>query len=252
MLRLALILAILSSLGSLAISQLKVSPKINQLYSELDDANMAAAQAEQLAQEKEAAFVNVRNELAVVSEDLNVTQTKLREVNEMAAEQRSRADELNRELADTKGRLNTAQSSLARWQALGFTIEDLAQIKKDKDAAEDQVTAYAAEIDILMEQNSKLQSELDLYKFKDFSVPLPAGLKGQVAAINEDWDFVILDIGEAQGVKKYGELLVSRGEKLVGKVRITQVSQDKSIANIVGGSWEVPEETVQVGDTVIH
>ncbi len=252
MLRIALIFAILSSLGSLAISQLKVSPKLNQLTSDLDDANTRASDAQQLAQEKEAAFVNVRNELAVVNEDLSATQAQLREVNEIAAEQRARANDLNREVADVKGRLNSAQAALARWQALGFTIEDLAQIKKDKEAAEEQVTAYAAEIDILLEQNSKLQSELDLYKFKDFSVPLPAGLKGQVAAINDDWDFVVLDIGEAQGVKKYGELLVSRGEKLVGKVRITQVSQDKSIANVVGGPWEVAEETVQVGDIVIH
>lgn len=252
MLRIALIFAILSSLGSLAISQLKVSPKINQLTSDLDDANLRASDAQQLAQEKEAAFVNVRNELAVVNEDLNATQARLREEREQAMEQRSRADELNRELSDTKGRLNSSQASLARWQNLGFSIEDLAQIKKDKDAAEEQVAAYTAEIDILMDQNSKLQSELDLYKFKDFSVPLPAGLKGQVTAINDEWGFVVLDIGEAQGVKKYGELLVSRGDKLVGKIRVSQVGQDKCIANVVGGSWSVADESVQVGDMVIH
>jgi hypothetical protein len=66
--------------------------------------------------------------------------------------------------------------------------------------------------------------------------------------VDAQFDFVVLDIGESQGAREHGELLVSRGEKLIGKLRILDVKKDHSIANILPG-WKQGE--IQTGDFVI-
>jgi len=79
-------------------------------------------------------------------------------------------------------------------------------------------------------------------------VTLPQNLHGTVTAVDAQFDFVVLDIGESQGVREHGELLVSRGEKLIGKLRILDVKQDHSIANILP-NWK--QDEIQTGDLVI-
>jgi archaellum component FlaG (FlaF/FlaG flagellin family) len=61
-------------------------------------------------------------------------------------------------------------------------------------------------------------------------------LVGKVLVTDPKWDFVVLNVGEDQGVLDNGELLVSRDGKLVAKVKITSVQKDRSIANIEPGS----------------
>lgn len=62
------------------------------------------------------------------------------------------------------------------------------------------------------------------------------------------WDFVILNVGENQGVLERGDLLVNRDGKLVAKVRVLRVEKDRCIANLVPG-WKLGE--VAEGDSAI-
>ena len=78
-------------------------------------------------------------------------------------------------------------------------------------------------------------------------IKLPADLKGKILVVDPKWDFVVLNIGEDQGVIQDGELLVSRDGKLVAKVIVRSVEKDRSIANIVPG-WKLGE--VIEGDEV--
>ena len=81
----------------------------------------------------------------------------------------------------------------------------------------------------------------------NYVVKLRADLKGKVVVVDPKWDFVVLDIGDEQGVLKDGELLVSRDGKLVAKVIVRTVEKDRCIANIVPG-WKLGE--VFEGDQV--
>ena len=58
----------------------------------------------------------------------------------------------------------------------------------------------------------------------------------------------MVDVGEVQGVKQDGELLVSRAGKLVAKVIVTSIQKDRCIANVMPG-WKLGE--VLEGDVVI-
>lgn len=87
-----------------------------------------------------------------------------------------------------------------------------------------------------------------IYKTPDFQVPLPPGLRGKVLVSDPKWNFVVINVGEDQGVLEQGELLVNRDGKLVAKVKVRTVQKDRSIANIIPG-WQLGE--VVEGDQVI-
>ncbi len=63
-------------------------------------------------------------------------------------------------------------------------------------------------------------------------------MHGKILTVDPKWDFVILDIGEDQGVIPDGELLVSRQGKLVAKIVVSRVQKDRCVANLVPG-WKL-------------
>jgi cell shape-determining protein MreC len=70
------------------------------------------------------------------------------------------------------------------------------------------------------------------------------GLEGRVLAVNPAWNFVVLSLGDKNGVVNNAELLVKRGTQFIGKVRVTSVEPSTSIADIV--------TTISPGDDVIY
>jgi len=81
---------------------------------------------------------------------------------------------------------------------------------------------------------------LAIYKTPDYKVPLPPSLQGKVLVSDPKWQFVVLNVGEDQGVLPAGELLINRGGKLVAKVKISSVQKDRSVANVIPG-WQLGE-----------
>ncbi len=76
------------------------------------------------------------------------------------------------------------------------------------------------------------------------------GTEGRIMAVNPDWNFVILSIGDRQGVSPNAELIVQRGGAMVGKVKVSTVSPNRSVANIDTATVD-PGNLIQPGDTVI-
>jgi len=77
------------------------------------------------------------------------------------------------------------------------------------------------------------------------------GLEGRILAVNASWNFVVLSLGDRNGVVNNAEMLIKRGSQLIGKVRITSVEPSTSVADIVANSVR-PGLTVQPGDSVIY
>jgi hypothetical protein len=77
------------------------------------------------------------------------------------------------------------------------------------------------------------------------------GLTGTILAVNQAWNFVVLSMGDRQGVVPNAEMLVQRGNQYLGKVRVTSVEPSTSIADILVRT--VPRGfTVMPGDQVIY
>jgi hypothetical protein len=106
-----------------------------------------------------------------------------------------------------------------------------------------------AENKLLIRKRNELQSRLDEIVGSDQAPILPLGLKGKVLVVDPKYDFVVLNIGENNGVLPRGELMVNRDGKLIAKVRVSRVEKDRSIANVMPG-WTSGE--VMEGDQVIY
>ena len=108
--------------------------------------------------------------------------------------------------------------------------------------------ASLSEVKRALEEKLTVQ-DAELKMLRGIDVPLPTGLTGKVLAVDRTWNFVVLDIGRQNGVLLGGKLVVGRGEKSVGKVKIVQMLPDKSIADII--KVNDPKMPVQVGDGVL-
>jgi hypothetical protein len=248
MLRAFLIIAVLAGVAGLAISHFKVAEKVRVITEERDRFQQEADNYQKQAADAKKKANEATAEADKAKRDLDALKTDYSAAAEKADQQEKRANELESRLNQTTQQKNDAQAELARWRAFGMTIEQIvAMIAENKKlaAARD---ALAAENRILERQIRSLETELAVLTGKNIKVELPPSLKGKVIAVDPKYEFVILDIGESQGVLKRGEMLVSRSGKLVAKVRILSVDANRSIANVLP-DWKQSE--IMEGDLVL-
>jgi cell shape-determining protein MreC len=100
---------------------------------------------------------------------------------------------------------------------------------------------------ILQRVLARTQARLSIYEGTNTFVTLRADLRGKILVVDPKWDFVVLNIGQDQGVIDNGELLVSRAGRLVAKVIVRSVEKNRCIANVMPG-WKLGE--VIEGDEV--
>ena len=117
-----------------------------------------------------------------------------------------------------------------------------------KAARQDAIEALNEEKVVLQHTITRLKTRLAIYEDPDKNITMRADLKGKILVVDPKWDFVVLDIGEDQGIKEDGELLVNRDGKLVAKVKVTSVQKNRCIANVLPG-WKLGE--LLEGDQVI-
>jgi multidrug efflux pump subunit AcrA (membrane-fusion protein) len=239
LIRISLIIAILAAIGAGVVNFVVVKDKIGALT---DDRN--TQRADKITAQTDLA--KTQKDLARTQGDLKQTQSELADANaarkqaeDTAEAQTKRADDLTDKLTKAVQERDSAQNDLAAYKNTDYTpdqILKLAQSLKDTQKA----IAVANDEKMVMSRTiSRLSNQLaQLTGNEDYVVKLPAGLKGKVVVVDPKWDFVVLDIGDEQGVLQDGELLVSRDGKLVAKVVVRTVQKDRCIANIVPG-WKL-------------
>ena len=79
----------------------------------------------------------------------------------------------------------------------------------------------------------------------------PPGLHGTILAVNQAYNFVVLNLGGRQGVQTNAELLVMRGGTQIGRIRVSSVEPATAIGDIISSSLPRGVQ-VQPGDTVVY
>ncbi len=248
LIRISLIVAIIAGLAVAGLNMLKVKEKVTTLQTNL---------AEQTAgrQKAEGELATTTKELEKTTKDLKLTKETLEsttaERDQALAEasaQTKRADKLTEDLNGTRKERDDAQAELAAYTATGLKPEQIIGFNKQIKGLQDQLAGSKSENKLLGQELRKTKNELAVFKTPDYQVPLPSNLKGKVLVFDPKWKFVIVNVGEDQGVLEQGELLINRDGKLVAKVKVRTVQKDRCIANIMPG-WQLGE--VVEGDQVI-
>jgi hypothetical protein len=144
------------------------------------------------------------------------------------------------EMTKTPVNPNPGAPSLAEMQA------QLEEARKQIDAAEEEKTLLA----------EKMQPNRTPTRRMDFANKLPerpfrGAIRGTVLVVNRAYNFVVLNLGERQGVEANVEMVVLRAGTAIGKIRISSVEPATAIGDIVGNSLARGVQ-VQPGDTVIY
>lgn len=183
------------------------------------------------------------NHIATAETELVKTQTEKADLlSKLQADEAQIAD-LQKHIGEmTKAPVNPnpGAPSLAELQA------QLDEARKQVDAAEEEKTLLAEKM-----QPSRLQNRGTDVASKPRERSFRGAIRGTVLVVNRAYNFVVLNLGERQGVEANAEMLILRGGTTIGKIRISSVEPATAIGDIVGNSLARGVQ-VQPGDTVIY
>jgi len=141
----------------------------------------------------------------------------------------------------TKSSVNPGAPSTVELQA---QLEDA---RSQLDAAEREKTFLSDKIRTVQDRSSQLDED----KKRRVTAAAKAGVRGTVLAVNQAYNFVVLNLGGRHGVEPNAEMLVVRGGTLIGKIRVSSVEPSTAIGDIITGSLARGVQ-VQLGDIVIY
>jgi predicted RNase H-like nuclease (RuvC/YqgF family) len=207
--------------------------------------------------------------------DLSKTKDALTTSTQEVAAAKATIVEKDKDIAGEKEKRQTAENQMAQLQpqittltaengTLKAEIETLKKpgTLKPEEAAELQTKLKEKEtlLATLTDDKKKLETEkksaqdkvqqLETDAANKLTAKMKIGLEGVVMAVNPSWNFVVINIGDKQGVAMNAEMIVKRDGQRVGKVKITSVEPSTAVADIVPGSLSKGMR-VQAGDRVI-
>ncbi len=124
---------------------------------------------------------------------------------------------------------------------------ELLETKKQLDGAEREKALLADKVRAAQDRSIQLEQE----RKTRVAVSGNPGVRGTVLAVNQAYNFVVLNLGGRQGVEANSEMLVLRGGALIGKIRVSSVEPSTAIGDIISTSLARGVQ-VQPGDTVIY
>ena len=247
LLRLCLVLAVLAGIGVIVVSQVVLKPQIEGIRDTRDKNKQGWDKAEGEKKKLNKELGETQTKLKRTEADLDTTKSALANTTKQLEDETKRSNDRAMTIEKLKTELKGMSDELAAWKALPFTVDQIAGVIKERNE-------FKATIDTLHEENKlfaktidRLKSEIDILKGPVDDPVLPDSARGRVLVVDPKWDFLVLDVGSKLGLKDRGVLLVSRNGTLVAKVRVMNVQQDRSIANIMPG-WKLKD--VMEGDLV--
>lgn len=181
--------------------------------------------------------------LAQTKEELEATKLSLEQANAQIVA-------LNETIAQKDAEIATANSTIdglnTQIAGLNSQISDLnvqiAKVEEEKRDLNDKIAE--------MDQDIKnLEADLANARGGGVEVRMTKGLNGKIVVVNKDWNFVVIDVGFSEGALINGVFLVHRGEKLIGKVRVSSVTPSLALAEIVN-DWQTTP--FREGDRIVY
>ena len=247
LIRISLILAIIAALAAGTLNILQVRDKISTLVSQRDDERGKKQQALSDLSKAKTDLTKSQDTLKQATQDLADAKSERDKAVVTATAQTKRADELSDKLAKTTQERDDTQNQLAAYKATGITADQVGKLSRALKESQEEVAVVNEEKIVLQRAVDNLKTRLAKYEGPDPTIKMRANLRGKILVVDPKWDFVVLNIGQDQGVKEEGELLVSRDGRLVAKVIVRSLEKDRCIANVMPG-WKLGE--VIEGDEV--
>jgi hypothetical protein len=200
-------------------------------------------------------------------------QGKVAEAENRAAKAEAELAQIQKEKADLQAKLDDNQKEIASLQMRmpdaeknpsasatdsSATSPPAADLQSQLDDLRRQLDSAEKEKAFLSEKLQDTQDRADQPKegkkrreaIRETS-PRRTGLRGTILAVNQAYNFVVLNLGTRHGVESNAEMLVLRDGALVGKIRISSVEPATAIGDIITNSLARGAQ-LQPGDSVVY
>lgn len=172
-----------------------------------------------------------------------------------------------KDLSQTKDTLKKTEEDLASAkQDIAQKTEQIAGLNETKEKLEGEVDKQKNEIVTLTDKLSDKESQLTatkrfvdklqkdlascLHGPSDSNAP-PPGLQGRILVVNTNWNFVVMDMTAEARMVPLTDLTVQREDKLVGKIRVSEVMLEQRFAfGEILNDWQ--QMPVTKGDYVFY
>jgi uncharacterized phage infection (PIP) family protein YhgE len=210
--------------------------KLNPASGAVEDQGKVA-QAENRAEKAEAELAQIQKEKA----DL---QTKLDENQKEIASLQTPMQEVEKN-PNASPADNSATAPAADLQS---QIDDL---RRQLDSAEKEKSFLSEKLQAIQDRADQPKEGKKRREVVRETAPRRIGLRGTILAVNQAYNFVVLNLGTRHGVESNAEMLVLRDGTLVGKIRISSVEPATAIGDIITNSLARGAQ-MQPGDNVIY
>ncbi|MGY8687165.1 MAG: hypothetical protein ACKVHP_05430, partial [Verrucomicrobiales bacterium] len=128
---------------------------------------------------------------------------------------------------------------LAKVGDLNEAVKNLESLRVENAALTNSLASLNSQVESGTEASSKLQTQIDgiSKQIEDRkSGKLPENFSASVSQVYPKWGFVVIGAGNQQRAAEGAILSVKRGDREIAKLKITDLLQNRSVADVVRGS----------------
>jgi vacuolar-type H+-ATPase subunit I/STV1 len=233
--------------------------KVKTLRSAVADTSTTRTIAEQDRARKEKELK--AREAAIAAEQAKLAQLAERKDNTGAAEGQlaqilNEKRQLEAKLQNKEAEILALQKQIEEKQPASVNpgapsvVELQAQLddaRQQLDSGEREKSLLSEKLQSVRERSSQLEDE----KKRRAVARGKVGVRGTILAVNQAYNFVVLNLGGRNGVEPHSEMLIVRDGSFIGKIRISSVEPASAIGDIITSTLARGVQ-VQPGDTVIY
>jgi hypothetical protein len=244
------LLAVAAIFGALNVAKVKtLRSAVAEAAAARNNAEQNRAKQEKELKARESAVAAEQVKLAEREGKSGVSESQLTQVlNEKA--------QLEAKVQDKEAEILTLQKHIEEKQPSSINpgAPSAAELQAQLDDARQQLDSAEREKSLLSEKLQSVKersSQLEDEKKRRAVAHGKVGVRGTVLAVNQAYNFVVLNLGGRNGVEPHSEMLVVRDGTFIGKIRISSVEPTTAIGDIISSTLARGVQ-VQPGDIVIY
>lgn len=220
--------------------------QLTNLENELDPLARFATQRQSQLTQRNNELVQTRNALEETQKTLAARESELAPLRKEDEKLQAEIEQLKTDVADDFTQINELESSkVSKTNEITNKKETLAQLNNELSVLEIDLETRIQERDIAKTEYEQCRRGAEGAQSENIGA---RGKKGEVLAVNNDWEYIVIDKGDAN-ISPDFEAFIHRGGDLVGKVSVTKVEDKLAIAEVVPGTM-TEGERIKPGDTL--
>lgn len=181
--------------------------------------------------------------LTKTASDLATTQDELKKTKDQLAQVEKERDKVKSDLV-------LVQKELAETKVIAAQVEDLKQqlveLSKQSETTKKELKEAKDLNGDLTNENNELNKKIVELK------TISPQLAGVVLKSDPAWSFVVINLGVDDHIQLGSEFFVYRGEKLIGKVRVTSREKNMSLADVLSNPDIAKTGDIVAGDRILY